>query len=75
MATTTYITKLWDRLSRIAWDYYGTLENRQVEKILEANPGLEKQGILLDPGLTITIPDIPVTSSQPRILPQINLWG
>lgn len=75
MAITTYTTKLWDRLSRIAIDYYGSIDNRQVEKILDANPGLEEQGILLDPGLTITIPDIPVSSSQPRILPQINLWG
>lgn len=74
MATVTYITKINDTVSRIAYQKYGSNTNRQIEQIIEANPGLEEEGILLTPGMTIVLPNIAVTSTQPRILPQIKLW-
>lgn len=63
-----YITKLYDRIDRIAFDYYGSTDNGEVEDlVLPANPGLEKYGILLPPGIKVVLPEKPKATSKPVI--------
>jgi phage tail protein X len=71
---TVIITKRDDRLDKICSAEYGSVANREVEQVIDANPGLERQPILLPEGLEITLPDIDTTSSTP-IVQQIKLWG
>jgi len=63
-----HITKMYDRLDKIAEAYYGSTENGEVEDlILPANPGLEKHGILLPPGIEVILPEKPKAESKPVI--------
>lgn len=61
----TVITKMNDRLDIICYEYYGSTSKRQVEIVLDSNPDLEKQPILLAAGLKIILPDIVSTSNTP----------
>jgi phage tail protein X len=72
----TYITKQFDRLDKICWNRYGNTDNRIVEWVIEQNPGLELQGIVLALGITINLPDPPATIAvtKPPVLKQIFLW-
>lgn len=72
---TTYITKLYDRLDRICYEYYGNTDNKIVEYVLSKNPGLEKEAILLTPGITINLPDPPAKVAGPQTIKQIFLWN
>lgn len=73
MPKTTYTTKVDEMLDDIVYGYYGSTENRLVEQVLEANPGLENEKNLLTPGLVIVLPNI-ATTTAPPVLKQIKLW-
>ncbi|GEP02281.1 tail protein X [Methylobacterium oxalidis] len=77
MVGTTYITKLYDRLDKIAFDRYGTTDGDLVNFIIDQNPGLERQDFLLEPGLTINLPDLPasMTATIETAPGQIFLWS
>jgi phage tail protein X len=70
----TYTTKLFDRLDRIVYDRYGSVANQIVEWVIEQNPGVELNGIILPMGITINLPDAPKQLTAPPVLPQIFLW-
>ena len=70
---TTYTTKMFDRLDRICFDHYGSTARRHVETVLDANPGLERQPILLPVGLTLALPDA-VVEPAVRTARQIKLY-
>jgi phage tail protein X len=70
-----YITKVGDMLDAIVNERYGDTTNGIVEHVLEANPGLELQGLILEPGLVIVLPDRAITSNQEvQVITQIRLW-
>lgn len=69
----TYITKRFERLDRIVYDYYGDTEDGIVEFVLSKNPGLEKHSILLPIGIDIELPARPV-QPKTRTLEVITLW-
>lgn len=48
------------------------MANGEVETVINANPGIEEQPILLSEGLMITLPYIPPTSI--KIIKQIQLF-
>lgn len=56
-----------DRLDLICWKYYGTLEGRVVEAVLEANPGIALTQTLRA-GQAVYLP---VISPQPK---ERSLW-
>lgn len=70
MSAQTYIAKDGDTVDSIAWAYYGTLDGRVVEQLLEANPALADLGPLLPAGTSVTLPDIQ-TSAE---LSGVKLW-
>jgi phage tail protein X len=70
-----YITKMFDRLDRICFERYGSTANRIVEWVIEQNPGVELYGIVLPMGITIDLPDAPMTLTPPPVLKQIFLWN
>jgi phage tail protein X len=70
----TYITKIFDRLDRICYDRYGSTSNQIVEWVIEQNPGIEEQPIILAAGLTINLPEPPRELTQPPVIQQIFLW-
>jgi phage tail protein X len=74
MGTTTYITKRFDRLDKVCWNYYGNSNNRIVEWLLDQNQGLELYDIVLPEGITINLPDPPVVVTRPPPIKQIFLW-
>lgn len=69
-----YITKMYDRLDRIAYDYYGSSNEGQVERMLEENPRLAEYPIVLPIGVAIILPDPPKVEARPRVLKQVMLW-
>lgn len=69
-----YVTKLYDRLDRITYDAYGTLQGDLVLTVIAANPGLEEQPIVLPPGLVIELPDIATADPAVTTIKQIQLW-
>ena len=54
----TYRTNDGDVLDRICFDWYGRRPGA-VEAVLEANPGLAKQGPVFAAGVLIELPDLP----------------
>ena len=59
-----YVTRQNDVLDDVVFRYYGDLEGRAVERVLEANPGLADLGAVLPAGVTIALPDRPVEAKQ-----------
>ncbi len=59
---TTYTTAEGDRLDQICYTYYGTLKNRAVEQVLEANPGLSLLQPELSEGTKIVLPNLTKTT-------------
>jgi phage tail protein X len=70
----TYITKLYDVLDRVVFDRYGSTSNQVVEWVMDQNPGIEWNGIVLPLGITINLPDAPRELTQPPVIPQVFLW-
>lgn len=69
-----YITKMFDRLDRICYIYYGSTDNKIVEYVLKKNPGLASHPILLPMGMEIELPDSPPVPDSPRKFDTIRLW-
>lgn len=67
-----YLTKQNDLLDDVVYRYYGDLENRAVETVLEANRGLADHGPMLPAGLTITLPDRVPTQETKKLQ---TLWN
>lgn len=68
------ITGYADRIDQIAVRRYGTSAGTVVH-ILDSNPGLEKHGIVLPPGLKILLPDLPVSSTTTTtVRTGVGLW-
>lgn len=78
--TNTYITVVNDRLDKIAQQFYGIGPdptrsiNRYVERLIEANPGLEQQSFLLPANIRITIPVIANAATAANTIKRVNLW-
>lgn len=71
----SYITKMYDMLDRIVYDYYGDTVDGIVEFVLEQNPGIERYGLVLPHGLKINLPARPAsTSNGMPVIKQIRLW-
>lgn len=68
--TTIYQTKEGDLIDWVAWKYYGNTDNRVVELILAANPGLADRGPILPANVLVTIPDAPA----PGVVQGVRLW-
>ncbi|WOH61892.1 tail protein X [Bradyrhizobium sp. BWC-3-1] len=66
----TYTTKAGETVDYIAWKFYGAQDNRTVEQVLAANPGLADHGPGLPPGLNIELP----TLETPTVKPGLKLW-
>lgn len=69
MSATYTTTRDGERLDLICWRWYGTLDNRAVERVLDANPGLAaRDPARLPAGVTIVLPEIAQrTKSGPRV--------
>ena len=65
MASTIYVTSGGEILDLIALDHYGT-HIGTTELVLAANPGLAEQPPVLPPGITITLPAAPATSTATK---------
>ncbi|BBF79273.1 tail protein X [Acinetobacter ursingii] len=68
----TYLTKEGDTLDFIAYKYYGSTDNQQVEKILSANYKLSEYPAVLPEGVLIELPEqtrTPTISSK-----KVKLW-
>lgn len=70
-----YITKTDERLDQIVEKRYGDTDNRIVEFVLDRNPNLPKNTILLPRGITVFLPDRPVDKkNEIPVIGQIRLW-
>ena len=69
MSTTYITTRDGERLDLICYRYYGTLGNRVVERVLDANPGLAARDPARLPARTeIIMPPLPSRSAPaPRV--------
>lgn len=66
-----YRSKEGDTADQIAWLVYQRQNDRLVEQLLEANPGLADYGPTLPAGLRVAIPDAP----EPGQTDTVRLWG
>ena len=69
--TSTYKTKDGDVLDDIVHRFYGDTGNGIVETVLEANTGLADYGPVLPAGLSIALPERPVTAADTLV----RLWN
>lgn len=69
--TATYQTKDGDVLDDVVNRYYGDTKNGIVEMVLEANSGLADLGPILPAGVSISLPDRPVTATDSLV----RLWS
>jgi phage tail protein X len=69
-----YITKMYERIDKVAEKYYGSANNLITEFVIESNPGLEEHGIVLPPGLTIELPDRPAENQEVPTIKVYKLW-
>jgi phage tail protein X len=67
---TTYVSRDGETVDYIAWKYYGFQDQRTVEQVLAANPGLAALGPELPPGIDIELP----TLTAPTVKPGLKLW-
>lgn len=66
-----YRSKEGDTVDAIVWKYYGRQNERIVEQVFAANPGLADQGPDLPSGIRIALPDIETTAQSDTV----RLWG
>jgi phage tail protein X len=75
MTVARYTTVMFDRLDRIVNERYGDTQNGIVEYVLECNPGLESNRLLLPMGITIYLPDRPQnTKASTPVIQVLKLW-
>lgn len=66
-----YRSKEGDVLDAIVWRHYGRQDERAVELVYEANPGLADEGPVLPAGLRIRLPALP----DPAPRHGVRLWS
>lgn len=66
-----YRSKDGDTVDVIVWRFYERQDNRIVELVLDANPGLADQGATLPAGLRIALPEF----EEPPQQRTVRLWG
>lgn len=66
-----YRSKDGDTVDAIVWRYYERQDNRIVELVLDANPGLADRGAILPAGLRIALPEF----QEPAQQRTVRLWG
>ncbi|MDA3922770.1 MAG: tail protein X [Salinisphaera sp.] len=66
----SYNTREGDTVDLLAWRYYQSTDNRIVERLLVANPGLADYGPILPAGVTVALPELDVPATQEGI----TLW-
>lgn len=59
-----------DTLDYLCWRHYGATDNRVVEGVLQANPGLAALGPVLPAGTVVRLP----TVLQPAQTKGVRLW-
>lgn len=67
---TTYVTKAGDTADYIAWKFYGYQDQKTVEQVLDANPGLADRGPILPAGIRVDLPAL----VKPVATPGVKLW-
>ncbi|GHC34733.1 tail protein X [Kushneria pakistanensis] len=65
-----YRTKPGDMLDAICHQYYGGKKKNATELVLEANPGLARQGAVIPEHTIIELPDLP----EPEDNAKVSLW-
>lgn len=73
MAAQTYRTRAGDMVDAIAFKHYGSDDTAYIALILEANPGLAKQGPVLPYGLAIKLPES--AKAAAGVENAITLWS
>lgn len=66
-----YISRQGDVLDEVAFKFYGTLDGRAVERLLEANPGLADYPERLPAGVRIDMVDLPQPAAGTK---RVKLW-
>ncbi len=64
-----YVTRQFDELDLICWQYYGRTQ-QTVEAVMLANPNLADMLPILPQGLTIELPDLP----EPETTTTLRIW-
>lgn len=64
-----YVTRQFDELDAICWQYYGRTQ-QTVEAVMLANPNLADLMPILPEGLTIELPDLP----EPGTSETLRIW-
>ncbi len=72
--TPYHITGQFERIDQICVRRYGSSANDVVIYVMNQNPGIERHGILLPPGLRILLPDMPKTAVTTTVREQKSLW-
>lgn len=70
-----HITTYYERLSEICARRYGSSANDVVIYVMNANPGIERYGIVLPEGMKILLPDLPNTVPTTTVKDQPFLWS
>jgi phage tail protein X len=65
-----YHSKDGDSVDGVVWRHYGRQNDRLVERVLEANPGLADLGPILSAGVRIALPAFP----DPAPIDAVRLW-
>lgn len=68
MSGAIYTTGHGERLDLICHRWYGTIDGRVVERVLDANPGLAaRDPARLPAGIHIRMPTLPRRAPEPRV--------
>lgn len=67
--TTQTRTQQGETVDALCWRHYGRTQGA-VEAVLQANPGLARQGLILPQGILVTMP----TLSAPPPKTTVTLW-
>lgn len=66
---TLYVTRQFDEVDAICWQYYGRTQ-QTVEVVMALNPSLADMMPILPEGMRIELPDIP----QPTTTQTLRIW-
>ncbi len=67
---TRIVAQAGDTLDYLCWRHYGATDNRVVETVLQANPGLAALGPVLPAGTKVQMPEM----TQPAQTRGLRLW-
>lgn len=66
-----YRSEAGDVIDRVVWRHYGRQNDRLVERVVDANPGLADFGPSLPEGIRVALPEFP----EPGSTASVRLWG